>query len=627
MTVSLSSPHSPQSSPVSVLLDGFERSGLIQAADRHIAVTLARLRGEASPMVILAVAMAARGPRYGHVAVDLLTVATTAIAETALDPRADPIPDPSWPQPEEWVAQVARSLLVSVLADARETPDPDAPLVLVGPLLYLQKYWVYERSVAQQLRERAARDLAPPGPEGLNIATELLTGDGSQAQLQAVSAGLSRGLTVIVGGPGTGKTTTVAAMVAEILSRITGDQTLTVALAAPTGKAAARLGEAFAKAASGLPADLSARLHSVEASTIHRLLGASIQSPSEFRHHRARPLPQDLVIVDEASMISMPLMARLLDAIRPDARCVIVGDPGQLASVEAGSVLADIAAAGNGVAAAAPPELDQRVITLRYSHRFPSESPIGRLAGAIGRGDLAAALEVLRDPESEQVSAGAVSWIEHTEGLRPLDDEAIRSLIAKWWRPSLQRIRTAAEVGDSRVALDEMIQMRVLCAHRRGPFGVQTWNQAAEVWSRGGSQSPISQAVDGPWYPGKVVMIAANDERLGLFNGDLGVVISERGQIRVAIDHASGIRLIAPGQLAALETASALTIHKSQGSEFDHVMVVLPSADSRLATRELLYTAVTRAKAHMTLVASEAVIAAAITTRISRASGLQAQLW
>jgi exodeoxyribonuclease V alpha subunit len=627
MTAASSSSLSPQTSPVSDLLFEFERAGLIQTADRHIAVTLARLLGEVSPIVVLAVAMAARGPRYGHVAVDLMTVATTAIAETVLDRSADPVPDPSWPEPEEWVLQVARSPLVSVLSDARGTPNPDAPLVLVGTLLYLQKYWVYERSVAQQLRERSERDVAPQARDSLGIATGLLTGEGSQAQLQAVAAGLSRGLTVLVGGPGTGKTTTVAAMVAEILSRISGDQTLTVALAAPTGKAAARLGEAFAAAASTLPADLAARLHSVEASTIHRLLGASWHSPTEFRYHRARPLPQDLVIVDEASMISMPLMARLLDAIRPEARCVIVGDPGQLASVEAGSVLADIAAAGNRLASRPSADADQRVITLHHSRRFPGESPIGRLATAIGEGDVAAALAVLRDPMSAQARAGAVSWIEHAEDIRPLDDAATRSVVAEMWRPSLQRIRAAAEIGDARIALDEMMRMRVLCAHRRGPFGVQTWNRAAEAWSRGGSRSHSSQAADGPWYPGKVVMVTVNNERLGLFNGDLGVVVSEQDQIRVAVDHASGIRMIASGQLEALETASAMTIHKSQGSEFDHVVVVLPSADSRLVTRELLYTGVTRAKTHMTLVASEAVIAAAITTRISRASGLQAQLW
>jgi exodeoxyribonuclease V alpha subunit len=614
--------------PFSDVLGVFEEAGLIQTADRHIAVTLARLTGERSPTVVLAAALASRAPRFGHVAVDLATVATTAIAETVRDRNADTISDPIWPEPTVWIAQVADSPLVSVLSDARDIPDPGAPLVLVGSLLYLQKYWVYERCVAEQLIERSGRDDALwQVDEGLTVAPKLLTGEGSQDQLRAVSAGLSRGLTVLVGGPGTGKTTTVAALVAEILSRISGDQTLAVALAAPTGKAAARLAEAFAAAASALPADLSARLHSVEASTIHRLLGASWQSPTQFRHHRGRPLPQDLVIVDEASMISMPLMARLLDAVRPDARCVIVGDPGQLASVEAGSVLADIASAGNRPVDGGSSEADQRVITLRHSRRFPGDSPIGRLAHAIGDGDVVAALHVLRDPASAQASAGAVSWIEHPGQVNPLDHPETKVVVGSLWRPHLQRIRTAAETGEAGRALNEMMAMRVLCAHRQGPFGVQTWNRVAGAWSQRQAESADTVGGGDLWYPGKVVMVTANDERLGLFNGDLGVAINHEGQMRVAIESASGVRLIPPGQLESLETASAMTIHKSQGSEFDHVVVVLPSADSRLATRELLYTGVTRAKAHMTLVASEAVIAAAITTRITRASGLQAQLW
>lgn len=614
---------------VASVLEAFELAGLIHVADRHIAVTLARLVGERSPAVVLAAAFASRAPRYGHVAVDLATVATTAIAETVVDHSADQVPDPIWPEPEVWIAQVANSPLVAVMSDARDTPADGAPLVLVGSLLYLQKYWVYERSVAQQLIERSGRDhILGKDERDLVVAPQLLTGEGSQDQLRAVSAGLSRGLTVLVGGPGTGKTTTVAALVAELLSRISGDQTLAVALAAPTGKAAARLGEAFAAAAASLPADLSARLHSVEASTIHRLLGASWQSPTEFRHHKARPLPQDLVIVDEASMISMPLMARLLDAIRPDARCVIVGDPGQLASVEAGSVLADIAAAGSSVSTTGTPTgTNQRVIALRHSRRFPGDSPIGRLARAIGEGDVNDALAVLRDPASAHAAAGAVSWIEHAQGLSPLDDPSTRTAVSALWRPNLQRIRVAAERGDMRSALDEMMRMRILCAHRRGPFGVQTWNRVAEAWSRTQSASVDVGGSIGSWYPGKVVMVTANDERLGLFNGDLGVVINVEGQMRVAFDHVSGVRLIPTGQLESLETASAMTIHKSQGSEFDHVIVVLPSADSRLATRELLYTGVTRARFHMTLVASEDVVAAAISTRISRASGLQAQLW
>jgi exodeoxyribonuclease V alpha subunit len=623
-------PHTHSSINVTELLASFEDAGLLEPSDRHIALTLARIVNEVSPEVILAAALAARGPRHGHVAVDLATVADTAVAEASVDPINALEHALEWPEPESWIAKVAASPLVTVVTSPRSTPEATSALLLSGSLLYLHKYWIYERAVARQLIDRTRNVVTTDHELGeLSTAAALLTGQGSEDQLRAVTAGLSRGLTVLVGGPGTGKTTTVAAMVAEILSRSTEDETLRVALAAPTGKAAARLGEAFAQAADGLPPQLAARLQRVEASTIHRLLGVVWQSPTKFRHHRQRPLPHDLVIVDEASMISMPLMARLLDAIRPDARCVIVGDPGQLASIEAGSVLADIAASVDDVDA----DAHQQVIRLRHSQRFPHDSPIGRLARAISQGDVPSALAVLTDTDSAHAATGAVSWIRHVADINPLDDESTRNNLKDLWQPALWRVGRAAATGDAGGALRAMSEVRVLCAHRRGPFGVHTWNAVSDRWSQVGHTASVAPGVTGgsgmlrSWYPGKVVMITANNDRIGLFNGDLGVVISDHEHIRVAFEGPDGIRLFSPGQLDSIEHASAMTIHKSQGSEFDHVLVVLPPPTSRLATRELLYTGVTRAQRHMTLIGSEEAVATAIQTQIARASGLRSLLW
>jgi exodeoxyribonuclease V alpha subunit len=371
-------------------------------------------------------------------------------------------------------------------------------------------------------------------------------------------------------------------------------------------------------------------LLTVEASTIHRLLGTRPGAAMSFRHDRRNPLHHDVVIIDESSMVSLPLMARLVDAVQPGSRLVIVGDPGQLASVEAGSVLADLAGPlvdpGGSVAGrvTAPSPLGAGIVVLRHSRRFPPASPLDRLARAITAGDADGALEVLGDPDAAQAPAGALHWIgsagdqiSTVDLLRPL----VLPLAAEVVRHAGGVPPDADHLQSARSALDSLEAVRVLCAHRLGPFGVDHWNGLVEKWlAADGAQ------VSG-WYPGRPVMITANDYRLGVFNGDLGVVTTVDGRPSVAFAAPEGIRFIAPARLDAVETAHALTIHKSQGSEFDHVIVVLPSADSRLATRELLYTAVTRARRRVTVVGPAEVVRAAITRRVVRSSGLQASLW
>jgi len=544
----------------------------LSAGDVHLAATLGRLAGEARPPVLLAVALAARAPRLGDVCADL----------DGLE---------HGPSAGEWCAALATSPLVA---------GADAPLVVRGTLVYLQRYHAYELAVATHLRAFAAAGVATIDAD-LGLLDTVFDGRLSAEQRAVVAGAAHRGLTVLVGGPGTGKTTTVAALLATV-ARSLGS--LRIALVAPTGKAAARLGEAFREAAAQLPADVAAALAAVETSTIHRLLGAVGDSSRGFRHHRACPLPHDVVIVDESSMVSLPLMAHLLDAVRTDARVVLVGDPGQLASVEAGSVLADVAAS-----AAA---LQGSVTVLTQSRRFPPGSPVDVLARAIGSGDTVAARAVLAAPESSLAPAGAVRW--HPQADAAI--EAVRGVI----EPITVAVADAAAAGDAATALDRLAAARVLCAHRQGAMGVDRWNERVEAWL-----AATGRPTSG-WYPGRPVMITANDYRLGLFNGDVGVVVHLAGRPMVAFPASGGPYLVAPSRLEGFETVHAMTIHKSQGSEFDHAVVVLPPVGSRLASRELLYTAVTRARRVVTLLGSAESLDDVVARRTHRVSGLAAML-
>ena len=591
------------------VLEVFHASGVLSTADVHAARTLGRLTGEDRPAVMLAAALAVRAPRQGHVCVDLATVAESAVAETSASVdgalSVDRLP---WPtDTAAWAAEVAGSPLL--------TADP-AALVLDGTRLYLDRYRSYESAVVAQLSRRAARRPTVAAEVDEALLGDLLAGDGSDLQREAVHRALTGSLTVLVGGPGTGKTRTVASLLAVLMA---DGRTLDIALAAPTGKAAARLAEAFRGVAADLPADLAARLSVAEASTLHRLLGWQSRSSSRFRHHAGRPLPHDVVIVDEMSMVSLPMMAKLLDAVRPDAQLVLVGDPGQLASVEAGSVLGDIAVpvlGPDGGVVARPGPLDGVVSGLTHSRRFPPGSPLDRFARAVRSGDADAALEVLVDPSSSDAERGAVSWHpQHADSAAGID--VVRELA---FSAADAMVRAAVD-GDTAAALAAVGSVRILCAHRRGPDGIERWNARVETWLAAAGHRAAH------WYPGRPVLVTANDYANRLFNGDLGVVVRSEDRLQVAFAESPVPRLVAPSRLADVETVHAMTIHKSQGSEFDHVVVVVPSLDSRLATRELLYTAVTRAQRRVTLIGDEAAIRASIARRVVRASGLPDRLW
>jgi exodeoxyribonuclease V alpha subunit len=533
------------------LLREFNDAGIIDASDVVVAQRLSVLAAECDEKVALALAFVVRAVRGGSVCLDL-----------AMLQQQVGSPDLPWPAPAEWVAAVAASPLVTE-PTVLHLDEADG-----AGLLYLDRYWIEECRVAEDVRTLAAAERSGPA-----VDIERLFPTAYAEQRGAAEVALSRALTVLTGGPGTGKTTTVARLLALLAEQAesAGKPTLRIALAAPTGKAAARLLEAVKEEISALdPVDRD-RLPELRATTLHRLLGSRPDTSSRFRHNRDNRLPHDVIVVDETSMVSLTMMARLLEAVRPESRLLLVGDPDQLASVEAGAVLADLV---EGLVDGGP------IARLVTPHRF-GES-IGALANAIRAGDSAAALEVL--------AAGGpnIEWV---------DTDQPGVVLRKVLVPHALALREAAVLGNDAEALRTLEQHRMLCAHRRGPYGVDHWNRQTERWLAEQTDMPLWA----PWYPGRPVLVTANDYGLGLYNGDTS-------------------------RLADIETMHAMTIHKSQGSQAAEVTVLLPAKDSRLLTRELLYTAVTRAREKVRLIGTAEQLCAAVDRRAMRASGLARRL-
>ncbi|BBX34895.1 exodeoxyribonuclease V subunit alpha [Mycolicibacterium mageritense DSM 44476 = CIP 104973] len=533
-----------------------------EPADIHVAQRLTALAGETDESVGLAVAAAVRALRGGSVCVDLRSVAP----EFDLDADA-------------WLAAVSASPL---------TVGPPPVLRLFGDLLYLDRYWLEEQQVCDDVLALVAARPADGAPDVARLFPE-----GFEEQRAAANVALSQGLTVLTGGPGTGKTTTVARLLALLAEQaaLAGRPALRIALAAPTGKAAARLQQAVQLEVDRLDLIDRRRLAGLQATTLHRLLGARPDTSSRFRHHRANRLPHDVIVVDETSMVSLTMMARLLEAVRPQTRLILVGDPDQLASVEAGAVLADLV---DGLG-------ERGVAALRTSHRF-GES-IGALASAIRVGDADRALEVL--------AAGG----DHIDWVTSDATERLREVLV----PHALAMRQAAILGDGRAALATLDEHRLLCAHRRGPYGVAQWNRQVERWLTEETGEPLWAT----WYAGRPILVTANDYGLKLYNGDTGVTVATPDGLRAVV---GGAGSFAPGRLTEVETMHAMTIHKSQGSQADEVTVLLPEVESRLLTRELFYTAVTRAKTRIRVVGAEPEVRAAITRQAVRATGLRKRL-
>jgi exodeoxyribonuclease V alpha subunit len=608
------------------LLAAFNVAGVLDAADVHVARRLGALAGESDEAVLLGCALAVRAPRLGHVCADLATLRSTVAVEAdpGLDVQALP-----WPDAAAWPATMATSALVAddgtasdAATDAAATTgDVGRPLRLAGTRLYLDRYRRQEQQVAADLLARAAEP-ADDDDEALADSLDRLFppgGAGDDGPRRAGLAAATRRLAVIAGGPGTGKTTAVARILALLVEQAVraGAAPPRIALAAPTGKAAARLSEAVHAEAATLDIDEATRdrLLALEASTLHRLLGWRPGSRSRFRHDRSDRLPHDIVVVDESSMVSLSLMASLVAAVRLGSRLILVGDPEQLASVEAGAVLGDVV----GRAGPGPSPLRDAIVVLRHVHRY--RGGIAELATAIQAGDADAAMAVLR-------TGGEDGDVTHVD----LDVEALggsgADALAAVRAPAVaagRRVLDAARRGDGATALGALGSMRVLCAHRRGPAGAETWMGHVERWL---AAAVPGYGVDGAWYVGRPLLVTANDHGLRLYNGDAGVVVAAgQGRVRAVFERSGGLLELAPSRLASVATVHAMTVHKSQGSQFTQVAVVLPGAASPLLTRELLYTAVTRAQERLVIVGPEASIRAAITRPIARASGLRDALW
>jgi len=585
-------------------LQPFASAGVLAAADVHVAAALCRLHGVTDPAVLLATALAARAPRVGHVCLDVDTIRDSIVEEATdrnrtADGGHDDITGLPWPAPQTWLDAVSASALVVGV-------DGVAPLVVEGHRIYLARYHGLERRVADTIRSRRSDPVADIDHQRLATTLDRLFPEAPphDPQRRAAAAAVTGRLTIVAGGPGTGKTWTVARILAALADQaVAGNESMTVALAAPTGKAAARLDEGIREALEEMDLDADVRTAVQEVGrgqTLHGLIG--IRPGRRAWHHAANPLPHDVVIVDEMSMASLSMAARLLDATRPEARVVLVGDPAQLASVEAGSVLGDIVAGSDA--------LGDALVVLHRRHRFGEGSGIADLADAIRAGDAEAAIGALR-------AAPDLQWIPERT---PSDLTGVRAAVVQRGR----EVTTAARAGDGAAALRAMERVAILCAHRRGPDGVAGWNHRVDQW--------LGEEVAGwqpwqRWQPGRAVIATANDRQLRVFNGDIGVVVATDAGPRVAFDWGgAAVSPVTPVRLEDADTVHAMTIHKSQGSQWDHVIAVLPDGPSRILTRELLYTAVTRAADRVTIIGDEATIRAAIARPIHRASGLRDRL-
>ncbi|WP_243370966.1 exodeoxyribonuclease V subunit alpha [Geotalea sp. SG265] len=588
--------------------------------DRHFASFVCRLAGTDDYLLWLATALASQAVSNGNVCLDL---ANAAISASAAGYAID--------DPAAWSDHLRKWPVVGA-------PGEFTPLVLdSADRLYLHRYWSYETSLAKELLRRALqsppfdRELLAAGMKRLFPSPPAEETDWQQV---AALACISRSIAVIAGGPGTGKTSTVFRVLILLVEQAAGSR-CHIALAAPTGKAAARLGESIAGARQGAAiSELVLQQIPDQVMTLHRLLGF-VPGSNRFRYNRDNPLPYDVVVVDEASMVSLPLMAKLVDALRDSARLILLGDRDQLASVEAGAVLGDICNTGGSHCFSAPftrlaeetigtaparesagetvHPLNDSIVVLRRSYRFGAESGIGTLSRLVNGGNGTAALEVLTAQHYADLAFRDNPGAAHLE-------EALTAAIIDGFQPYL----TAGTPEGAFAALD---RFRILCPLRQGPFGTEAVNRlVAKVLAGKGLIHP-----QGRWYAGQPVMVTRNDYSLRLFNGDMGIILPDpaaNNELRAFFATGEGtLKSVLPLRLPEHETAFAMTVHKSQGSEFDRILLLLPDRHSEVLTRELIYTALTRAKHAVEICGSGDVFVRATASRTVRSSGLRDALW
>lgn len=597
------------------LLRSLRGQQAISDLDLHFAGFLMTQAKGSDEVLALAAALASHVSAEGHVCLDLRTVAGQPLFPAT--PGAIDAPSLA-----EWRASLEASGVVG-------RPGEWQPLILDdADRLYLHRYWSYEQLLGQALLARADglidgvdRARLAAGLEGLFQGPPAAAVDWQKV---AAATALLRRLSVISGGPGTGKTSTVVRILALLRSQPGGDS-LRIALAAPTGMAASRLQQSIRESKQGLPLSGDAIGGIPEnATTLHRLLGVR-RLGTGFRHHREHPLPLDVLVLDEASMVDVALMAKLIDALPSAARLILLGDRDQLASVEAGAVLGDICRGCDGpgetfaemlrqctqepVAATKGIEapLSDSVVVLRHSYRFAGESPIGRLAAAVNLGDVSAAEDLLRG-DGEDADVG---WL----GL----GMSIPAYAAERYAVLFRRV---AEGVPAERLFEQLREFRVLCALRNGAEGAERIN--ASITRRLHQMGLAS--LESAWYPGRPVMVTRNDYQLELYNGDTGIVLplpEDPHKLAVAFPGVDGRpRWIAPARLPDCETVFAVTVHKSQGSEFGEVVLQLPEQPGPVLCRELIYTAITRARRGFRLSGPEEVFRYAISRRMARQGGL-----
>jgi len=577
--------------------------------ERALLGSLQRLQPDAPDAVLAAAALCCEALGRGDVCLLLARWAGQrpwADTDFCLPPLAD------------WQAQLQASPLVG-------GPGDYAPLTLFGERLYLARYQAYEAQLAAQLLARIA-DQPPVDDARLTDSLQRLFAlnagqTGPDWQCLAAAQAVRQRVTVISGGPGTGKTTTVVRLLAALLEQPGGER-LAIGLAAPTGKAAARMAEAIRNARDALPlADELKALLPDEARTLHRLLGSRGDSPA-VRHHAGNPLALDVLVVDEASMVDLALMAKLVDALPANARLILLGDKDQLSAVEAGAVFAELCEgrgfdahtagelqrlSGQSVAVETPgSRLGANVVLLTHSHRFAGDSGIGELARRINQGDVSGTRSLLQEERTD------LHWQSQPSA------NSLLQRIDQGYQAYLKIARS----GEPASAFRAFNAFRVLCAQREGSFGEVGLNAALELRIK----RRLSLTERERWYPGRAVMVRQNDYALGLFNGDIGLCLHDGQALRIFFESADGFRTFAPARLPSHDTAFAMTVHKSQGSEFAEVLLVLPEQPSQLLNRALLYTGITRAKSRVEIWALAPRIGEAVGSKAARAAGLALRL-
>ncbi len=615
---------------VAQVADKIDRVDLTEI-DRHFADLIKSLDPDRDGALWLAAALASNATQKGNVCLDLRAVAGKALT-LGEPPDAAPI---QCPEVSSWRGTLASARTVGA-------PGEFKPLILDRQeRLYLYRYWSYEQSLAIFMLSRASRILDVPDPALQSDALERLfpPTQGNDPDFQRIAALLAscRMLCIITGGPGTGKTSTVVRILALLLEN-SGSRKLRISLAAPTGKAAARLRESVKRTKNSLICDASIKDQiPEEASTLHRLLGFT-GSATRFRFDSENPLPRDVVVVDEASMIDMPLMAKLVQALPNSCRLILLGDRDQLASVQPGAVFGDICDTGrrhpysaqllgaigrrSGAdlqpdTPAAQPGLQDSIVTLQKSFRFDEQSGIGSISRLVNQGLGPAALAAAESGHYKDIL-----WRDIPSPRRL--EEALEELIVEAYGPYLK-------AASPEEIFDAFGRFRILCPVRQGPYGVETVNRiATNILARANLIRPSEQ-----WYRGLPVLITKNDYQLRLFNGDIGIILADPDDQggtapvkRAYFPTETGeFRKIFPMRLPENEPVYAMTVHKSQGSEFERILLLLPPVWTEVLTRELLYTGMTRAMKRVEIWGNREVFLQAVSHRIERASGLRDALW